>query len=170
MSDALAVARDVLCEDCKRDAVEKAARPNIEASIEVDLFSAVSPAMLEEFKGNLFSGTAAPARVPNALIPTRALFRRSSAILRFLSRVFLRMVPIFSVVWSFPSFSASSSVCDIETLHDSRQLRFLYIQNKMSTQGTLTSARIPSPFVLIPKDSLSDVLSTQWHRVGRSVI
>jgi hypothetical protein len=67
--------------------------------MDVDLVSAESEALAD------------PARVPKALIPTRALLRRSSAISFFLSRVFLRIVAIFSDVSSFPSFRVSSRVC-----------------------------------------------------------
>lgn len=81
----------------------------MEANIEVDLNSSAS-ALIEDAPLDLASATADPARVPKALMPTSALFRLSSAISFFLSRVFLRMLDILSDASSLPSFKVSSKV------------------------------------------------------------
>lgn len=81
---------------------ENAESPNIDANIDVDLSSAESAAL---------DATADPASVPKALMPTRALFRRSSAISFFLFCVFLRITDIFSETMPLPSLRLSSRVC-----------------------------------------------------------
>jgi hypothetical protein len=119
-------ARVLGCADDGINEEEREDRPNIEANMDEDLLS------VEDAPAGAESATDVPLIGPKALIPFNALLRRSSAISRFLSRVFVLIASIFSDAGLFPSFKVSSNV----------------------------SARIPFGF-FIPDEMLSEVLSIQ---------
>jgi hypothetical protein len=109
-------ARVVLGCDEDVEEAEGASNENIEANMDLLLSEADDSAAfpwaadgdVDEAAAALL--TADPAKVPNADMPTRALFLLSSASSLFRSRVFFRTLPIFSDVDSLSSFNASRSV------------------------------------------------------------